>query len=75
MKQKTENSTAVQDLCRKLKIQLDELAVTLVEPSALPKEERNRRSELMQQLKEHPLPQIKRPQYPNYHEHDDLGAK
>jgi tricorn protease len=29
----------------------------------------------MQQLKEHPLPQIKRPVYPNYHEHDDLGAK
>jgi len=29
----------------------------------------------MQQLKEHPLPQILRPQYPNYHEHDDLGAK
>ncbi len=29
----------------------------------------------MQQLKEHPLPQIKRPPYPNYHEHDDLGAK
>jgi tricorn protease len=29
----------------------------------------------MQQLKEHPLPQIKRPAYPNYHEHDDLGAK
>jgi tricorn protease len=30
---------------------------------------------VMQQLKEHPLPQIKRPEYPNYHEHDDLGAK
>jgi tricorn protease len=30
---------------------------------------------VMQQLKEHPLPQIKRPPYPNYHEHDDLGAK
>ncbi len=29
----------------------------------------------MQQLKEHPLPQIKRPPYPNYHEHDDLGVK
>ena len=26
-------------------------------------------------LKEHPLPQIKRPPYPNYHERDDLGAK
>ena len=30
---------------------------------------------VMQQLKEHPLPEIKRPSYPNYHEHDDLGAK
>jgi tricorn protease len=30
---------------------------------------------VMQQLKDHPLPQIKRPPYPNYHEHDDLGAK
>ena len=30
---------------------------------------------VMQQLKEHPLPQYKRPPYPNYHEHDDLGAK
>jgi tricorn protease len=29
----------------------------------------------MEQLKEHPLPQIKRPVYPNYHEHDDLGVK
>jgi len=30
---------------------------------------------VMQQLKEHPLPEIKRPPYPNYHEHDDLGTK
>ena len=30
---------------------------------------------VMQQLKEHPLPEIQRPKYPNYHEHDDLGAK
>ncbi|HYM79078.1 MAG TPA: PDZ domain-containing protein [Candidatus Dormibacteraeota bacterium] len=30
---------------------------------------------VMQQLKDHPLPEIKRPPYPNYHEHDDLGAK
>jgi tricorn protease len=29
---------------------------------------------VMQQLKEHPLPQLKRPAYPNYHEHDDLGS-
>jgi len=30
---------------------------------------------VMQELKDHPLPEIKRPPYPNYHEHDDLGAK
>lgn len=30
---------------------------------------------VMQELKEHPLPQIKRPPYPNYHLHDDLGMK
>ncbi|HET9407957.1 MAG TPA: PDZ domain-containing protein [Candidatus Sulfotelmatobacter sp.] len=30
---------------------------------------------VMQQLKEHPLPVIKHPPYPNYHEHDGLGAK
>jgi len=29
---------------------------------------------VMQQLKEHPLPDVKRPPYPNYHEHDDLGS-
>ncbi|MGA7908010.1 MAG: PDZ domain-containing protein [Candidatus Sulfotelmatobacter sp.] len=29
---------------------------------------------VMQELKEHPLPEFKRPAYPNYHEHDDLGA-
>jgi tricorn protease len=30
---------------------------------------------VMQQLKEHPLPQYNRPAYPNYHEKDGLGAK
>ncbi len=30
---------------------------------------------VMQQLKEHPVPPVKRPAYPNYHERDDLGAK
>jgi tricorn protease len=30
---------------------------------------------VMQELKEHPQPEIKRPAYPNYHEHDDLGVK
>jgi tricorn protease len=29
----------------------------------------------LQLLKEHPLQQVKKPQYPNYHEHDDLGSK
>ncbi len=30
---------------------------------------------VMQQLKEHPVPQFQRPAYPNYHEKDGLGAK
>ncbi len=30
---------------------------------------------VMQELKEHPLPQFQRPAYPNYHENDGLGAK
>jgi tricorn protease len=30
---------------------------------------------VMQQLKEHPLPEFKRPAYPNYHEKDGLGVK
>lgn len=30
---------------------------------------------VMQQLKEHPLPEIKHPPFPNYHQHDDLGAE
>src|SRR4051812_8079964 len=30
---------------------------------------------VMQQLKEHPQPEITRPAYPNYHEHDDLTGK
>jgi len=30
---------------------------------------------VMENLKEHPLPEIKHPAYPNYHQHDDLGAK
>ena len=30
---------------------------------------------VMQQLKEHPLPEIKRPPFPNYHKNDDLGVK
>ena len=30
---------------------------------------------IMQELKEHPLPQYQRPPYPNYHEKDSLGTK
>jgi tricorn protease len=30
---------------------------------------------VLQQMKEHPPQQHPRPAYPNYHEHDDLGAK
>jgi tricorn protease len=30
---------------------------------------------VMQQLKEHPLPEYQRPAYPNYHEKDGLGVK
>jgi len=51
MKQKSDSSTVVQELCRKLKIQLDELAVTLEEP-ALPLEEQTRRTKLMEHLKQ-----------------------
>ncbi len=50
MKNKTDKPEAVKDLCRKLKIQLDELSVTIDDP--LPREEKARRSKLMEQLKE-----------------------
>jgi tricorn protease len=30
---------------------------------------------VLQQLKEHPVPEYNKPAYPNYHEKDDLGAK
>lgn len=40
----------VQDLCRKLKDQLEELAVTI--ENTLPKEELARRTKLMEQLKQ-----------------------
>jgi len=30
---------------------------------------------VMQQLKEHPLPEIKRPPFPNYHQNDELGGQ
>jgi hypothetical protein len=51
MKHRSENrASGVQDLCRKLKVQLDELAVALVQQT-LPLEEKQRRLELMKQLK------------------------
>lgn len=50
MKNKSEKPEAVKDLCRKLKIQLDELAVSTENP--LPLEEKSRRLKLMEQLKE-----------------------
>ncbi len=49
MKNKIENTSVVQDLCRKLKLQLDELSVRL-EPEA-PKEDERLRSQLMERLK------------------------
>ena len=30
---------------------------------------------VLQLMKEHPAPQYKRPAYPNYHTHDELGVK
>ena len=30
---------------------------------------------VMQELKDHPQPEIKLPPYPNYHENDDLGQR
>jgi hypothetical protein len=50
MKAKNNGATSVQQLCRKLKIQLEELAVTL--ERELPVEEQSRRSKLMEQLKQ-----------------------
>ncbi len=51
MKTKSHNAMSVQQLCRKLKIQLEQLAVTLEEP-CLPVEEQSRRTKLMEQLKQ-----------------------
>lgn len=50
MKQKIESPSGVQELCRKLKIQLDELAVTFEQ--TLPLEEQARRAKLMEHLKQ-----------------------
>ncbi|MBX3021854.1 MAG: hypothetical protein KF799_09280 [Bdellovibrionales bacterium] len=49
MKTKSDSASGVQELCRKLKIQLDELAVK-AEPQP-PKEDEARLAQLMEQLK------------------------
>ena len=50
MKDKTPHA-GVQDLCRKLKEQLDQLTETIVVDDALSTDEKNRRQELMERLK------------------------
>jgi len=49
MKQKSEATPGMQELCRKLKIQLDELAITF-EPKRNTEDD-TRRTKLMEQLK------------------------
>lgn len=48
---KHDGHQGVQELCRKLKLQLDELAVNLALEEA-PDEEKNRRIKLLEQLKQ-----------------------
>lgn len=50
MKTKFENPTGVQELCRKLRVQLDELALT-IEKQDTTSEEKQRRTRLLLQLK------------------------
>ena len=49
MKTKSEAKGAVQDLCKKLKLQLDELSTI---PDVKPKEDEIRLAKLMEQLKQ-----------------------
>ena len=51
MKVKNPGLSGVQELCRKLKLQLDELTVVPETDRTLPDEEKSRRNELMEQLK------------------------
>lgn len=51
MKMKQESHAGVQELCRKLKSQLDELAVNLARDEA-PDEDKIRRGKLLEQLKQ-----------------------
>jgi hypothetical protein len=50
VKDKPQIPTGVQDLCRRLKEQLEELAIAVEDPA--PKEEKSRRIKLMEQLKQ-----------------------
>jgi hypothetical protein len=50
MKNKSETASGLQELCRKLKLQLDELNITL-EPDTDAREDEERRNQLMEQLK------------------------
>lgn len=52
MKHKQGCTTLVQDLCRRLKLQLDELAIVEEVDPAPAIEEKNRRLKMMEQLKE-----------------------
>lgn len=47
----SETAAGVQDLCRKLKLQLDELSVAVVERKKAPSEDEVRRAKLMEELK------------------------
>jgi hypothetical protein len=51
MKEKNEAPTGVQDICRKLKLQLEELAATIERQLPRAREDQSRRNELMEQLK------------------------
>jgi hypothetical protein len=53
MKNKSESAAGVQELCRRLKLQLDELSITMdtIEHQKTPSEDDLRREKLMEQLK------------------------
>ncbi|MGZ6479525.1 MAG: hypothetical protein ACXWQE_09500 [Bdellovibrionales bacterium] len=51
MKQKSDSHQGVHELCRRLKIQLDELSVEVEVDQTLSNEEKARRAQLMEQLK------------------------
>ncbi|NJM10313.1 MAG: hypothetical protein HC883_05500 [Bdellovibrionaceae bacterium] len=51
MRDKRTIPSGVQDLCRKLKVQLEELSLELTHQPTLPNEEVVRRSQLLERLK------------------------